>query len=89
MGAFAPGFKELGDYFTNMIKDVESYAEKYTYLGSSDWIANAERSTGNEVMSVMYFKTSEGLHAYAHGELHGEAWNWWNKTVGSHAYIGI
>jgi hypothetical protein len=89
MGALAPGFKELGDYFAKMTKDVESHAEQYTYLGSSDWIANAERSTGNEVMSVMYFKTSEGLHAYAHGELHRKGWNWWNRSVANHAHIGI
>jgi hypothetical protein len=89
MGALAPGYKQLGDYFTKMVKDVERNAEKYTYLGSSDWIANAERPTGNEVMTVMYFKTSEGLHAYAHGELHREVWNWWNKTFASHTHISI
>lgn len=70
MGALAPGFKELGDYSTNMAKDVEAHVERYTYLGLSDWIANVESSTGNEVMSIMYFRTSEGLHAYAHSDLH-------------------
>lgn len=89
MGALAPGLKELGNYFEAMIKDVESNAEKYTYLGSSSWIANAERPTNNELMTIIYFKTSEGLHNYAHGDLHREGWNWWNKNVAGFNHISI
>jgi len=89
LGVLGPGFKQLGDYFTGMGKEVERDAEKYGFLGSSDWIANGERATGNEIMTVMYFKTSEGLHAYAHGELHRKAWNWWNATYKEHPHISI
>ncbi|QDS72365.1 hypothetical protein FKW77_008229 [Venturia effusa] len=89
MGALAPGFKRLGDFFDSMIRDVEAHAEEYTYLGSSDWIANAERSTGNEIMTVIYFKTSEGLHNYAHGELHRQGWNWWNKNLARFNHLSI
>jgi len=89
LGMFAPGFKQLGDYFAKMIKDVERNAEQYDYLGSSDWSANGERATGNESMTVMYFKSSEGVHAYAHGDLHREGWDWWNKNIAKHPHISI
>jgi len=89
MGVLGPGFKELGDFFTKMAKEVERDAEKYGFLGSSDWLANGERPTGNETMTVMYFKTSEGLHAYAHGELHRKGWKWWNDTYKQHPHLSI
>ena len=40
-------------------------------------------------MTVMFFKTPEGIHKYAHGKLHKEGWAWWNKTEAQHPYIGI
>jgi hypothetical protein len=89
MGILAPGFKELGDYFTSMQADVEAKASNYGFLGGSDWIANGERSTGNELMAVMYFKTSEGLHKYATDPQHREAWNWWNKTFHKYPHLSI
>ncbi|KAF2434346.1 hypothetical protein EJ08DRAFT_693879 [Tothia fuscella] len=70
MGILAPGYKELGEYFYSMQKDVEASAEKYGFLGGSDWTATGERATGNHLLTVMYFKNSEGLHAFAHDSLH-------------------
>jgi hypothetical protein len=89
LGILAPGWKELGRYFASMTKEVEKKAAEYDYLGSQHWVSEGQRATGNEVMSVMYFKTSEGLHKYAHGPLHREGWNWWNKTEAQHAHLGI
>ena len=89
LGLFAPGYKKLGDYFEAMTRDVEAQAETYEYLGSQHWVSEGQRDTNNELMSVMYFKTSEGLHKYAHGPLHREGWNWWNKNLAKHPHIGI
>jgi hypothetical protein len=91
MGLLAPGWKELGDYFASMTKELgeSNMALEYGFLGSQHWVADGQRATNNEVMAVMFFKTSEGLHNYAHGGLHRRAWNWWNKTEVKHPHIGI
>jgi hypothetical protein len=72
-----------------MQKDVEANAAKYDFLGGSDWTAAGERNTGNHLLSVMYFKSSEGLHTFAHDELHRKGWNWYNKHVHDYPYISI
>jgi hypothetical protein len=89
MGILGPSFKELGDFFHGMQKDVEAKAEKYGFLGSSEWIGNGERATGNDVMSVMYFKTAEGVHAFAHDPVHRAGWIWWNKIIATSPHISI
>ena len=89
LGLLAPGWKELGDYFAKMVSEVERNSEEYGYLGSQGWVADGERATSNEVMTVMFFRTPQGIHDYAHGPLHREGWGWWNKTEAQHAHIGI
>ena len=29
------------------------------------------------------------MHAFAHGPLHREAWDYWNRTVKAHPYLGV
>jgi hypothetical protein len=89
MGILGPNFKELGEFFDKMQKDVETNAEKYGFLGASSWIGNGERATGNDLLTVMYFKTAEGVHAFAHDPCHRDGWLWWNKIVATSPYISI
>ncbi|KAF2670082.1 hypothetical protein BT63DRAFT_424047 [Microthyrium microscopicum] len=88
MGILAPGFKEVGDYMIKMQKDSSARAQEYGLLASSAWMST-ERDSSNEVMYVMYFRNTEGLHKYAHDDLHRQAWNWWNKTYKQHEHISI
>jgi Domain of unknown function (DUF4188) len=88
MGLLAPGFKEMGKWMSGMQKDIDARAEEYGLLGSTSWLG-AERSSGNEIMYVMYFKDPEGLHRFAHDPLHREAWNGWGKMYTKSPYISI
>jgi len=72
-----------------MRASLEHAAEKYGCLGTSDWIRNGEPPTNNEIMAVMYFRSAEGLHAFAHSPAHREGWAWYIKTVEKHPYMGI
>jgi hypothetical protein len=58
-------------------------------LGASSWTASAQRTRSNEIMTVLYFRTNEGLHSFAHSESHRKGWDWWNKTYKQHPHIGI
>jgi Domain of unknown function (DUF4188) len=71
-----------------MQSELNADAAKYGMLGASTWLENG-RSTQNELMIVMYFKSADDIHEYAHGPLHREAWNWWNKTMTKHKHIAI
>lgn len=88
MGIFAPGVKKIGDYFENMNHYLEAHAEEFGYLGGSNWQAQ-ERTANNEIMNVMYFKTTEGLHDFAHHDIHRQGWNWWNKNIKDMPHISI
>ena len=89
LGAFAPGFKDLGDYFQGMQKSLEEHAEEYGFLGATSWLNSNQRSSKSELMNVCYFRSVEGLHAFAHSKHHREGWNWWNKNVKQFPHISI
>jgi len=72
LGMFAYGFKEVGDYFRDMISLMDQDPTKYGYLGSSAWVSVTDRSSAHEFMSMVYFKNEEYLHAWAHDKLHTE-----------------
>ena len=40
-------------------------------------------------MVACYFRTIEDLHAFAHGPLHRETWDWWNRVTKSYPHLSI
>lgn len=89
LGMLAPGFKELGGYFQTMAKDLDNKADDFGFLGMTSWLNSSVRATGSELQMVCYFKNVEGLHAFAHSELHRKAWDWWNRTLKQHPHLSI
>lgn len=89
MGLLAPGFKQLGDFFGNMSKDLDKHSEEFGFLGMTSWLNSSERETKPEFMAVCYFRTTEGLHAFAHSEYHLNAWDWWYNTIKEPAHLSI
>jgi len=89
LGMFAPGYKEVGDYFKNMITLLDKEPTKWGFLGSSAWLSCSDRGVASEYMSMVYFETEEYLHAWAHGPLHTDAMEWWQRTQAEHKHIAI
>jgi heme-degrading monooxygenase HmoA len=89
LGIFASGYEEVGNYFSNMMKQLEKQSTEYGFLGASSWLSTADRGVSSEYMTIIYFDSLESLHAYAHGPLHTEAMNWWSKTEHKLPHIGI
>ncbi|SMR58500.1 unnamed protein product [Zymoseptoria tritici ST99CH_1E4] len=89
MGLLAPGYKDLGGYFQSMATELDERAEEFGFLGMTSWLDAASRSSSNGNLSVGYFRTLEGLQAFAHSELHRKAWDWWNRTVKQHSHLSI
>lgn len=89
LGILAPGFKELGDRFTAMTKELDMNATELGFLGASTWINASDRFAGNEVMNMLYFKSPEECHAYAHGAMHTDTMLWWRNNEHNLKHIGI
>jgi len=89
LGILAPGMKELGEYFTQMVKDLETHDADFDFSGMTSWLNNGGRTTENEIMAVGYFRSTEGLHAFAHSKYHREGWDWWNKHVKQFPHLGL
>lgn len=89
LGLLAPGFKELGDYFNQMARDLDEHAEEFGYLGMTSWLNSSVRRTGSEVQNVCYFRHVDGLHTFAHSQYHRKAWDWWNRTIKDHPHLSI
>jgi fumagillin biosynthesis monooxygenase len=86
LGVFAPGAKEMGDYFTKMNNELVDRADYYGLLSFSNWRA-AERGSNNTLLLIYYFRDIEGSNRFAHDELHRKAWDWFKKSDIKH--IGI
>lgn len=85
---FEPGFKGLAVYAQTMYKQLEEKSEEYGFLGGTAIVGGAQ-SSGNTLTQIMYFKSHEGVHAYANSPLHREAWAWYNKTLLAKGSVGI
>ena len=89
LGILAPGVKQIGDYFAQMVVDLETHEDEFGLLGMTSWTNSAARKTQNELMSVGYFKTVEGIHDFAHSDYHMKAWKWWNANVKQWPHMSI
>lgn len=89
MGLLAPGAKELSDFFVKMEKDLDEHSEEFGFLGSTSWLNSSDRTTSSEIMAVCYFRTTEGLHEFAHSPYHRVGWDWWNRTMKEHPHLAI
>lgn len=88
LGLFAPGFKDLGAYLEKMLHVLENNSEDYDFLGYEECIESGDYKR-NALKNHYYFRNYEGLHKFAHSDLHREGWDWWNKTLKQHAHLGI
>lgn len=48
-----------------------------------------DKNGANEFVFISYWRSVEDVHRFAHGDLHREAWKWWESTLKRHNYIGF
>jgi hypothetical protein len=89
LGIFAPGVKQIGEFFQQMVKDLEAHDEEFGLMGMTSWVNTADRKTQNEGMNIGYFKTVEGIHDFAHSDYHMKAWKWWNANYKQWPHMSI
>lgn len=89
LGMLAPGTSTIFAYFASMEKDLSTHSDEFGFLGMRICLDAADRQTGSETVAVCYFKTVEGLHAFAHSPYHREGWDWYTKTAKSVPHISI
>lgn len=83
LGVFAPGVKEAGKYFQEMVADLNARKKENGYLTGS------VQQGVNGLSIIGYFESMEALHAFAHAPMHREAWNWWNTNVKAMPHLGV
>lgn len=89
LGIFAPGYKELGEYFNNFVKLLDANPDEYGWLGGTSFLECGTQNASNQILMIGYFRNIEGLHKFAQGKEHREGWSWWERTVKEHGHIGI
>jgi hypothetical protein len=89
LGIFAPGYKDLADYFHSMSVSLEQHADEFGFLGMTSWTSLNDGEINNMLSMNGYFKSVDGLHRFAHSEYHREGWDWWNRIVKSHPHLSI
>lgn len=100
-GRFSPGGADLGPLFIAMWADAAANRETYGYLGNTPAMV-AEPSSlysgprngddrGKTMLWLSYWKTLDGLRAFAHAGLHRRGWDWWESggTGRRFGHIGV
>jgi hypothetical protein len=75
-----PIAREFDTYGAKMYRDLEKNAEEWGFLGYSDYTSNDSITKGLNT-SVMYFRSVEHLHKFAHGKTHRAGWSWWDEMT--------
>lgn len=90
LGLLSPGAKEMGDYFTAMIKALEKRRDEFGMLHITNWRA-AERQSNNTLMIIAYFRDVAGLNEFAHDKVHRDGWDWYLRFAKKegNSHIGI
>jgi len=86
-GYFAPQFKAVGGWLDKMNEGFD-YGTTKGFLGQTTFHRLDERGAP-EVVAISYWNSIEDIWAFAHGDLHREAWQWWEKTIKENGYVGI
>jgi len=81
LGLFGPGMKEAGDFFENCVAWLEEDSEARGFLGMTQWLGSADRTTSNEILNIGYFRSVEDIQALAHHAVHRAPWKWWNEST--------
>ncbi|CAK1358652.1 hypothetical protein CB0940_06767 [Cercospora beticola] len=89
LGVLAPGMPTSAKHFENLAGVLEDHADEFGFLGMTSWFNYTQRSTKSDSLYVCYFRTVEGLHAFAHSSYHREAWNWWNTSTKKYPHLSI
>jgi hypothetical protein len=73
LGFLSPGGKDMTMFFPRMAEDLEQHADEFGFLGMTSWTNSNAREDKNEVLEVAYFRTVEGLNAFAQSKYHMDA----------------
>jgi hypothetical protein len=63
-----------------MFQDLEKNASEHGFLGYSSY-HGTDNLTKPIQMNLMYFKSIDHLHKFAHSKSHRDGWDWWNANV--------
>lgn len=88
LGALAPGAKDIMEFFQQMNRELLADPEESGLLGSSSWLS-MDKSEKNQIMTVYYFRSVEGVHGFAHGNLHRRGWDWYVKALKQWNHLGV
>ncbi|ETI24022.1 hypothetical protein G647_03391 [Cladophialophora carrionii CBS 160.54] len=88
LGIFAPNVKPFGDYLTEMIRILEKDNTNAGFYGASSWTSQ-DKNGATELLTISYWRSTEDIHKFTYGDLHKEAWDWWNKNLKENDHIGI
>ncbi|KAK5084855.1 hypothetical protein LTR70_007756 [Exophiala xenobiotica] len=86
-GYFAPQFSKVGEWIQKMNEGFD-YGTTKGFLGQTTFHRLDERGAP-EVVLISYWSSVEDIWAFAHDDLHREAWQWWEKTIKENGYVGI
>lgn len=87
LGVLAPNVKKLGEYLTQMTKELIQRKEELGLLSHQMWRAIDDRASNGSLNVTFYFRNVEAIHKFAHEDLHRTGWHWYETVKPFH--VGV
>lgn len=80
---------KMGEAFAKMYDDLEKTPQANGFLGANFNMDQGNHHTKSSTVVIFYFKSMDHIHRWAHGPVHREGWDWYNKHTKQYPHIGV
>jgi hypothetical protein len=87
-GYLAP-YYEFDKYADIMVLDLEKNAATNGFLGATSWLNTSTYTSGNEMMTLLYFRSKKDVDDFHSTTKHMEGRIWRRKAMSKTDYIGL
>jgi len=87
LGILAPGAKTISEWAEKCYEECKNN-EEYGLMGMSHFLGT-ERDANNTILTLMYFRNTDGLHKFALSQVHRDTWSWWLEIQKKWPHLAI
>ncbi|PVI06334.1 hypothetical protein DM02DRAFT_514960 [Periconia macrospinosa] len=88
-GRLAPGFREIGEAFTDMWRDLSKNREINGFLGKTSTLFATDQDSDNTAAWISYQRSTEDLHKWALTPVHRKGQETYFKLQKQNPHLGI
>lgn len=87
LGKLAPGVKEVGEYFTGIMREATAAKGSSGFLGSTS-LSTMDGDSDNAFITLSYWSDLDKLEKFSKQGVHAKTVKWWNEASQRFPHLG-